>query len=151
MAAKQRRVSARIEAARQPQNTASSQPEFDVSAYLASTESIETSYGEESRKFRRTAVYTHDDWVKHRSPNRFFRNLSSSFSQSGIYKNLGREVLATTVGVAPFLVTWNCIFGDYQDFALVFLILVLSRIQLFSFYLSLSPHLPLLVLSLVFC
>ena len=35
MAAQQRRVSARIEAARQPQNTASSQPELDVSPYLA--------------------------------------------------------------------------------------------------------------------
>ena len=34
MAAQQRRVSARIEAARQPQTAASSQPEFDVSAYL---------------------------------------------------------------------------------------------------------------------
>ena len=75
---------------------------------MASTESIETSYGEESRKIHRT-VYTHDDWVKQRSSNRFFRNLSSSFSHSGIYKILGREVLATTVGVAPFLVTWNCI------------------------------------------
>ena len=38
MAAQQRRVSTRIEAASQPQNAASSQPEFDVSAYSASTE-----------------------------------------------------------------------------------------------------------------
>ena len=87
-----------------------------VKTELASTESPETSYGEESRKFRRT-VYSHDDWVKHRSPNRFFRNLSS-FPQSGIYKNLGREVLAT-VGVASFIVTWNCLFGEYQDFGSV--------------------------------
>jgi hypothetical protein len=41
-------------------------------------------YGEISRQFRRT-VYTHDDWVKHRSPNRFVKNLFSIVS-SGIYK-----------------------------------------------------------------
>jgi hypothetical protein len=41
-------------------------------------------YGETSRQFRRT-VYTHDDWVKHRSPNRFVKNLFTIVS-SGIYK-----------------------------------------------------------------
>ena len=34
------------------------------------------SYGEASRKFRRT-VYTADDWVRHRSPDRFFRYIFS--------------------------------------------------------------------------
>jgi hypothetical protein len=41
-------------------------------------------YGEESRKFRRT-VYTHDDWERHRSPDRFVRNLVSIVA-SGVYK-----------------------------------------------------------------
>ena len=41
-------------------------------------------YGETSRQFRRT-VYTHDDWVKHRSPNRFIGNIVTIFN-SGIYK-----------------------------------------------------------------
>lgn len=41
-------------------------------------------YGETSRQFRRT-VYTHDDWVKHRSPNRFVKNIFSLVN-SGIYK-----------------------------------------------------------------
>ena len=41
-------------------------------------------YGETSRKFRRT-VYTHEDWVKHRSSDRFIKNLFSIVS-SGIYK-----------------------------------------------------------------
>jgi hypothetical protein len=41
-------------------------------------------YGEESRKFRRT-VYTHDDWIKHRSPDRFFKTLRTT-TTSGIYK-----------------------------------------------------------------
>ncbi len=49
---------------------------------------LTTAYGEESRQFRRT-VYTHDDWVKHRSPDRFFRNLSS-ITSSGIYKSLNQ-------------------------------------------------------------
>ena len=33
-------------------------------------------YGEGSRKYRRT-VYTHNEWVKHRSSDRFIRNISS--------------------------------------------------------------------------
>ena len=44
----------------------------------------EIPYGEESRKFRRT-VYSHEDWVKHRSPDRFFKNILST-TKSGIYK-----------------------------------------------------------------
>ena len=70
-------------------------------------------YGENSREYRRT-VYSHEDWVKHRSPNRFYRNISS-ITQSGVYKNLAKEVVATT-SVATFVCLWNCIFGDYQDF-----------------------------------
>ena len=69
MAAQQRRVSARIEAARQPQNAASSQPEFDVSAYLnriheidkdvarssteaAALEALDTTKGHNTRQHR---------------------------------------------------------------------------------------------------
>ena len=69
-------------------------------------------YGEESRQYRRT-VYTHEDWVKHRSPERFTRNLSSFFD-SGIYKSLFKEVAATTTA-ASFIVVWNMIFGQYVD------------------------------------
>ena len=72
------------------------------------------SYGEESRKYRRT-VYSHDDWVKFRSPDRFIRNINSIFS-SGVYKNVGREVAATTA-VATFVVFWNTLTGGYTDFA----------------------------------
>jgi len=71
------------------------------------------SYGEESRKYRRT-VYTHDDWVKHRSPQRFLRNLSGIFV-SGVYKSLANEVLITT-GIATVLVGYNLIVGGYTDF-----------------------------------
>lgn len=71
------------------------------------------SYGEISRQYRRT-VYTHDDWVKHRSPDRFLRNLSSMVN-SGVYKNLGREVVATTF-VATIVCILNNLAGGYTDF-----------------------------------
>jgi len=71
-------------------------------------------YGEGSRKYRRT-VYTHDQWVKHRSPDRFVNNLSTLFN-SGIYKNVGKEVFATT-SVAVFVWAWNMLVGGYQDLA----------------------------------
>ena len=71
------------------------------------------SYGEESRKYRRT-VYTHDDWVKHRSPDRFVRNLVA-ITSSGVYKNLAKEVVATT-SVATFIVLYNMLAGGYDTF-----------------------------------
>ena len=70
-------------------------------------------YSEASRSYRRT-VYSHEDWVRHRSSDRFARNLSTVTS-SGIYKSLFKEVGATTA-VATFLVVWNILFGQYQDF-----------------------------------
>ncbi|VEU40383.1 unnamed protein product [Pseudo-nitzschia multistriata] len=70
-------------------------------------------YGETSRQFRRT-VYTHDDWVKHRSPNRFVKNLFS-IGSSGIYKNVGREV-STTTTVATIIFLWNMLTVGYDDF-----------------------------------
>mmetsp|Transcript_30041 Transcript_30041/g.82479 ORF Transcript_30041/g.82479 Transcript_30041/m.82479 type:complete len:487 (-) Transcript_30041:296-1756(-) len=70
-------------------------------------------YGEASRKFRRT-VYSHDDWKKHRSPDRFFFYVTAIF-KSGVYRNLLREV-AATVAVASFIVVWNAYVGGYTDF-----------------------------------
>jgi putative membrane protein len=74
---------------------------------------LSETYGEGSRKYRRT-VYTHNEWVKHRSSDRFIRNISSMIS-SGVYKSLGREVAATT-SIATFLVVWNALTGGYTDF-----------------------------------
>jgi hypothetical protein len=76
------------------------------------TEDIYHTYSEESRGYRRT-VFTHEDWVKHRSSNRFFRRLVT-FTDSGIYKSLFKEVAATT-SIAAFVVFWNMLFGEYQD------------------------------------
>ena len=52
--------------------------------YILPPDATDIPYGEESRKFRRT-VYTHDDWIKHRSPDRFFKTLRTT-TTSGIYK-----------------------------------------------------------------
>ena len=71
------------------------------------------SYGEESRKYRRT-VFTHDDWVQFRSPDRFWRNVRAMFA-SGVYKNIGREVGATTT-IATAIVIWNCLVSGFDDF-----------------------------------
>lgn len=71
-------------------------------------------YGEGSRKYRRT-VYTHDQWVKHRSSDRFVNNLRTLF-QSGIYKQVGREVFLT-VSIAISVCVWNALVGGYQDFS----------------------------------
>jgi len=69
--------------------------------------------GEGSRKYRRT-VYTHDQWVSHRSPERFTKNLGTLFN-SGIYRSIVGEVLITT-SVAIFVWVWNLLVGGYQDF-----------------------------------
>ena len=71
-------------------------------------------FGEGSRKYRRT-VYTHNEWVKHRSSDRFINNLSTLFN-SGIYKNIGQEVALVTV-MAMFVWGWNLLVGGYQDLA----------------------------------
>lgn len=71
------------------------------------------SYGEESRKYRRT-VYSHDDWVKHRAPDRFIRN-SLSIIASGIYQNVGGEITVVTI-ISAFIVLWNALCGTYTDF-----------------------------------
>jgi len=69
-------------------------------------------YGEASRKYRRT-VYTHNDWVKHRSADRFIYYLLAIF-KSGVYQNIGREVAATT-SIAVFVCLWNLLVSGYVD------------------------------------
>lgn len=92
--------------------TAQSQTSTSVPP-IKSSEIKDISYGEESRKYRRT-VYSHDDWVKHRSPDRFTRNLQS-LTSSGVYKSLATEVLTTT-GIATFIVAYNALVGGFTDF-----------------------------------
>ena len=69
--------------------------------------------GEAQRPFRRT-VYSHDDWKKHRSQDRFFYYLFAIF-KSGVYQNLTREVGFVTF-IAASVCAWNCAVGGYTDF-----------------------------------
>jgi hypothetical protein len=78
------------------------------------SEPITDQMGEGSRKYRRT-VYTHAEWVKHRSSDRFVDNMKTLLN-SGIYKQVAREVYATTA-VAVFVFLWNMIAGGYTDLA----------------------------------
>eukprot|EP00581_Thalassiosira_minuscula_P012708 CAMPEP_0183712556 /NCGR_PEP_ID=MMETSP0737-20130205/7649_1 /TAXON_ID=385413 /ORGANISM="Thalassiosira miniscula, Strain CCMP1093" /LENGTH=507 /DNA_ID=CAMNT_0025941191 /DNA_START=145 /DNA_END=1668 /DNA_ORIENTATION=+ len=85
-------------------------PPTDASAPLTEQ------FGEGSRKYRRT-VYTHNEWVNHRSSDRFFNNLRT-LPSSGIYKNIGNEV-AATVSVATAICVWNALVGGYADLSSV--------------------------------
>jgi len=69
--------------------------------------------GESQRQLRRT-VYTHDDWKKHRSQDRFIYYLLAIFN-SGVYENLGRVLEATTLS-ATSVVAYNALVGGYTDF-----------------------------------
>ncbi|KAL7466414.1 hypothetical protein ACHAXS_006717, partial [Conticribra weissflogii] len=80
-------------------------------------------YGEQSRKYRRT-IFTHRDWVEHRSSSsRIFDNLQSMFF-SGVVRQLRLQVTAVTA-VAAVVTFWNVgivdaatshpeIFADYE-------------------------------------
>mmetsp|Transcript_59581 Transcript_59581/g.146004 ORF Transcript_59581/g.146004 Transcript_59581/m.146004 type:complete len:435 (+) Transcript_59581:258-1562(+) len=89
-----------------------SSPTLSNSGGPGQSKPTEIPYGEESRKYRRT-VYSHDDWVKHRSSDRFWKNLKSTTS-SGIYKNVGREVIAVT-SVSVLCMLWNMLTAGYTD------------------------------------
>lgn len=107
---------------------------------------IDVPGGEEQRKYRRT-VYTHEDWMKHRSQDRFLYYLGAILN-SGVYKNLAGEVGLTTA-IASFVVIYNCIAGGYTDLggvdhnALIPFLPVLS-LPLTAFTLT-SPSLGLLL------
>lgn len=71
------------------------------------------SYGEASRQYRRT-IYTHEDWIKHRAPDRFFQKAMTTLN-SGIYANILYPVMSVTM-VATFVVLWNALTGQWTDF-----------------------------------
>ena len=68
--------------------------------------------GERQRKYRRT-VYTHDDWKKHRSQDRFLIYLKAILTQ-GAYQNLAGEV-TLTASVAVVVCLYNALVGGYDD------------------------------------
>ena len=81
-----------------------------VAPPTVTTNEERSSYAEESRSYRRT-VFTHDDWVRHRSSDRFLRNLGN-FVNSGVYKNIMREVSFATA-IASFVVVSNILLDGY--------------------------------------
>jgi putative membrane protein len=71
---------------------------------LTAGEEAPVRYGESSREYRRT-VYNHQDWIKHRSSDSLFTNLSSILT-SGIVRQLFQEIgLVSTIATA--VVVWN--------------------------------------------
>lgn len=75
----------------------------------ARREILEVPYGEDSRKYRRS-VFNAELWLNHRSPDRFFKNLSNIFV-SGIARQLIPEVVTVT-SVAVIVCFWNAMFID---------------------------------------
>ena len=65
---------------------------------------VKESYGEKNRKFRRT-VYGHDDWLRHRSSERYSMN-SQSILRSDVFRQLLVEVGAVT-SMATKILIWN--------------------------------------------
>lgn len=57
----------------------------------------------------------HDEWVKHRSSERFIRNIQTTFD-SGVGQALKTE-LAFVTGTAVFCMFANMLTGGYQDFS----------------------------------
>lgn len=70
--------------------------------------SPEKSYGETSRKFRRT-FFTHKDWLRHREDDRLVRRIIGIF-KSGIVRQLAKDV-GYVVAMATVVVVWNCLLG----------------------------------------
>lgn len=71
------------------------------------------SYSEASRQFRRTN-YSPEDWLRHRSSDRFLRNLATIF-QSGVVRQLLREVMLVAV-IGCLVVVYNTVgIEGYDD------------------------------------
>lgn len=81
---------------------------------LRSPQDQAASYSEMSREFRRT-VFMHAEWEKHRSSDRFCRNLQT-IGDSGVAQALARELSAITV-TSVFCVVINMLLVGYQDFS----------------------------------
>jgi len=111
-----------------------------------------SNYAEESRQYRRT-VYMHDEWVKHRSSERFIKNFET-IGRSGVSQSLKTE-LSFVTGTAAFTVLANMLITGYQDLSgvvheapLAFLAKDLGSISLPA--LPFSICMPALSLLLVF-
>ena len=85
----------------------------DAEACIVDEESENCDYSERHRKDRRT-VFMHEDWVRHRSSERFLRNMRSIF-ESSISISLQKELTFVTMA-AVFVTVFNMVFVTYLDF-----------------------------------
>uniref|UniRef100_A0A7S2UDK8 Bestrophin homolog n=1 Tax=Attheya septentrionalis TaxID=420275 RepID=A0A7S2UDK8_9STRA len=105
-------------------------------------------YGEASRKYRRT-VFSHNDWVQHRSNTRLTRNLKGMLV-SGIVRQLQSELALVTI-LSSFVLTWNdIIVPGVSDISIIHdtFLMTLPMLQLPSLPFTLAS--PALGLLLVF-
>ena len=91
-------------------------------------------YKESSRQYRRS-VFMHDEWVDHRSTERFLNSIKTT-TESGVLRGREDEILAATA-FAGFLVVYNTIAGGYTGLGMVK-------------HDAIIPHLPVLSLPLSF-
>ena len=76
---------------------------------------MELPYGERSRIYRRD-VFSYDNWVEHRSTNRFVGNLFDIL-KSGVFRQLLPSCLYTS-SIALFVVLYNILLvNGYDDFS----------------------------------
>jgi hypothetical protein len=85
---------------------------YDVFAKVPRKDDSGLSYAERSRPYRRD-VFAYDDWIKHRSSDRFAGRFIK-FAQSGIVRALIDELILVT-GVATFIVFFNAMFANGFD------------------------------------
>lgn len=105
-------------------------------------------YQEVTRPYRRT-VFMHDDWVDHRSTDRFFRSMTSIL-ESGVLRARNKEV-TYAVAFSLFLCFYNALAGGYTDFDNVKHAAVIQHLPVLSVPLSMfSLTAPSLGLLLVF-
>jgi predicted membrane chloride channel (bestrophin family) len=73
-------------------------------------------YSEAARPYRRS-VFFHENWVKHRSKDRY-RTEMATFFDSGVIRGLSTEILGVT-GIAAAVIGINMLIGGYDDLSMV--------------------------------
>jgi hypothetical protein len=74
------------------------------------------SYGETSRKFRRS-YFSHSDWLNTRRDGRFLYNLKSKFATPKFAIRIGKT-LGSVAGISTFTLVWNALLvAGFDDFA----------------------------------
>jgi len=97
-----------------PTTTSTTTRLFDVTS-VPRDDGSGLSYAERSRPYRRD-VFAYDDWVRHRSSERFSGRLGK-LTKSGIVRALFDEIILTS-SVATFICVFNALLvAGFDDFA----------------------------------